>query len=507
MDKLQKYLFYLTLFLSGAVILIIEIAGTRILSPFYGSTIYVWSSLITVTLACLALGYYLGGKLADKKPEFRTLYSIIFLAGLVTILIPKIDAWILLSSYGLGMIWGPLIATTLLFSLPLFLLAMVTPLAVKLKAKGLEQLGLTTGSLYAISTVGSLVGALLTGFWLIPNFGVSLILNSAAIALVLVVLAWWVIKKKFFRLFFSLILIAILIAVPVYQISSNSQVKVVYQTPSFYGNIAVVDKDSQRYLLIDGISQNGVNQNSKQSILFYTDYIYLSMLLTPNPSKALFFGLGAGIVPNDFKKLGIESDIVEIDPKIEKIAVDFFDFSAQDYNLYFTDARYFIKNTKNKYDVIVIDALNGAPVPAHLLSQQAFEEIKEKLTENGTLSLNITGFLDSQLIKSIYLTLKQVYPEVLVFAADLNEWTNIVFFASSNLPTDLTSIIEQRCEDQDCLGLYQYILANELAEVRVDQKAKIITDDYNPADFWQLEGNWAFRQWAGEFFGQALFTS
>lgn len=508
MNRIKTYFLYLTIFITGAVILIIEIAGTRILSPFYGSTIYVWSSLITVTLACLALGYFVGGKVADRKPELKMLYFVVFLAGLITFLIPKVDAWVLLWSYRFDMIWGPLLATVILFSLSLFSLAMVTPMAVKLKTKALDYLGTTAGSLYAISTVGSLAGALLTGFCLIPNLGVTIIIDSAAIVLMIISVIWLVINQKFLKLFFSLVLVAILFIIPASQPFLSDKSKIIYQTSSFYGNIKVVDRSGARYLLINGIPQSGINKITKKSTLPYTNDILLARFLTPQElNKALLLGLGAGTIAKQLKEIGIDSDIVEIDPQVKEVAIDFFDFSPQNYNLYLTDARYFIKNTKSKYDLVVLDVSLGEVAPAHLLSLEAFEEMKKKLTDDGILAINVTGFLNSQFIQSLYLTLKQVYADVLVMGTDPNRWSNVAFFATSNLSTDITKTIKERCENQDCIEVYQEILTDDLVEIMVNQKKKIITDDYNPTTFWQTKSNQAFRQWAWDFFGQDMFIS
>ena len=492
----------------GGIILIIEIAGTRILAPFYGSTIYVWSSLITVTMACLSLGYFVGGRLADKKPELKTLYSIIFLAGLVTVLIPKIDAWILLSSYRLGIIWGSFVATALLFSLPLFLLAMVTPLAVKLKAKALDHLGLTTGNLYAISTVGSLVGALLAGFWLIPSFGISLIFNFIAAVLIAVAFIWLILKKNFSKLFFNLIIVVGLFLIPAYQPVSSNKAKIIYQTPSFYGNIQVVDLNNDtRFLLIDGMSQTGVSKQTDMSELPYVNEIQLARFLTPEINKALVIGLGGGILPQDLEATGIITDIVEIDPKLERIAVNYFDFEPENYNIYFTDGRYFINTTSQNYDLIVIDAFGGDYVPGHLLSLEALGQFKEHLNQSGVLAINIVSFLDSKLSQSLYKTLKQVYPDVLVSARTQDKWTNVLFFAGSNLLDDIGTIVKEKCPTEECIDLYQDILANDLTEIVLDQDIKIITDNHNPSNLWQVKSSQDLRQWALDFFGKDLFTS
>ena len=176
--------------------MVIEILGTRILAPFYGSTVFVWSSLITVTLAFLALGYFLGGRLVDKKPNINLLYWIIFISGISILLIPKYSSWVLLQTEDLGMRFGPLAAAFILFLAPLFLLAMVAPFAVKIKTQTLDHLGITAGNLYALATVGSLTGALLTGFYFIPNFSVTWIINATGLSLIAIFFIWQILLIK-----------------------------------------------------------------------------------------------------------------------------------------------------------------------------------------------------------------------------------------------------------------------------------------------------------------------
>lgn len=194
MEKLKIYFFYLTIFITGAVILVIEILGTRILAPFYGSTIFVWSSLISITLAFLALGYFLGGKIVDKKPDINLLYWIIFIAGIAILIIPKIDKFVLLKTDFLGLRFGPLISSFILFSIPLFLLGMVSPFAVRIKTKIVDKVGVTAGNLYAISTLGCLAGGLLTGFYFVPSFSVKSIVVGVGLIPVSLFLIWQILN-------------------------------------------------------------------------------------------------------------------------------------------------------------------------------------------------------------------------------------------------------------------------------------------------------------------------
>jgi MFS family permease len=172
-NKPTQLLIYLTAFICGAGVLVLEIVGTRIMAPFYGSTIYVWTALITVTLASLAVGYWAGGKLADRFPNSGTLFVAVGLSGMVILLIPVYANGVLLVSDMGGMRLGPILAAAALFGLPIVLLGTVTPLMVKLVFSSSEHLGVTTGNIYALMTVGSLCGALVSGFYLAQSVTVT----------------------------------------------------------------------------------------------------------------------------------------------------------------------------------------------------------------------------------------------------------------------------------------------------------------------------------------------
>lgn len=184
----------LTAFIGGAVVMIIEILGTRIIGPFFGVSLFVWTSLITVTLLALAAGYFAGGALADKKPHPVFLYSLILLAGLSLLLIPLLKNWVLKNVTAWGVRWGSLVGAFILFFLPLFFLGMIAPYLVKLYTREADKIGRTAGRLYAVSTVGSVMGTLVTGFYLIPHFSLNEILFLVGWGLILLSGGFWVFK-------------------------------------------------------------------------------------------------------------------------------------------------------------------------------------------------------------------------------------------------------------------------------------------------------------------------
>jgi MFS family permease len=166
-----RYL-YLVVFVGGAAVLAIEILGTRILGPFYGVSLFLWSALITVTLVALSAGYAIGGRWADRVATPNRLYYLLLAAGLWTLLVPWLRDPILVVAEPFGLRFAVLVAAFILFAPPLTLLGMVSPYAIRVRASSLSVVGTTAGDLYAISTLGSVVAALLTGFVLIPSVGV-----------------------------------------------------------------------------------------------------------------------------------------------------------------------------------------------------------------------------------------------------------------------------------------------------------------------------------------------
>jgi len=196
-EKFYNYYLYLTVFITGATVLMLEILGTRIIAPYFGSSLYVWSSLISITILSLAIGYFLGGWIADKKPDFKLFYLLVFLIGLAILIIPRVDSAVLVFASSFGVRFGSLVATFILFTIPMVMLGMISPFAIKLRAHTLDRVGITAGGLYALATMGGFVGAIATGFFLIPSIGIESIITIFAIILFVLAAIWFLISRKF----------------------------------------------------------------------------------------------------------------------------------------------------------------------------------------------------------------------------------------------------------------------------------------------------------------------
>jgi len=438
-DYKTAYL-YATLFITGAVILVIEIAGTRVLAPFYGSTIFVWSSLISITLGFLALGYFVGGFFADKHPKGELFYAIIFAGSASSLFLIKISQPILVFSNTLGFREGPLVATLLLFALPLFLLSMAGPFAIRLRAKNLEHTGHTSGVIFGVSTVGSLTGALLTGFYLIPNFFIDQIFTVATAILMAISIAGIFIERGSRQVTG----VAFLVFVALFLSGSfapviKEDVAIVHRTPSFYGEIAVAEREGVRCIVVNGISQTCIFGDGRQAFMY--GYLITSLVDEETDfENALVVGLGGGTVARDLKPYFSEIDVVEIDPKMLQVAKEFFAFndSAPELNTIIADGRKYIKTTPKTYDIVILDAFSGAiPVP-HLYTKEAFEDIKNILSPEGIVIVNTLGRPygeETALTHSIAKTINSVFPYIGIIASENVQenpeaFGNLLFVAS-----------------------------------------------------------------------------
>jgi len=475
MKNIKKYYLYLTVFITGAVILILEILGTRIIAPYYGTTIYVWSSLIAVTLIALSIGYFLGGWLADKLPKIKILYLIIFFTAISILIIPLIANFVLIKTNLLGVRYGALVSTGILFTIPLLLLGMVAPYAIKLKTKELKEIGISAGSLYGVATIGSFVGAILTGFYLIPNLGIKVIIYLASGLLLLVSCIWFIFnRKKFLAVGGTAIIILIIFMSPLaIKATLNEDIEIIYETESPYAKLKVIEEsDTYRYLLVDGATHTQYSFKEDKFMFPYLRLFEKAINYHSNPKDVLVIGLGGGGIDKQLEQYNLNIDNVEIDPKVAEIAKDYFDFNG---NVIIDDGRHYIRNTDKKYDIVYLDVYSGYSIYPYLFSKEAFEEIKFILNEDGILVINSIGYEDGHLstndtlILSIHKTLKQVFPNVYVKTIGYG-LTSFVFYASDS---ELT-------------------LDNQFVSVNIPDEGLVLTDNYNPIDSFAVK---AIEEW------------
>jgi len=507
---MKNFYLYVVVFLAGAAVLAIEILGTRILGPFYGVSLFLWSALITVTLVALSVGYAIGGRWADKGPKLSRLYYLLTGAGVWLLLIPWIKKPVLLIAEPFGLRFAVLIAAFILFVPSLTLLGMVSPYAIRVRAASLNVVGRTAGDLYALSTVGSVISALLTGFILIPNVGVSrltlmigvILLIGASIGLALEL------KSKTKPLAVITILLISAIAfwiIPTGGADPERGLIAVEQSP--YTEIRVLDMDNKRHLLIDGGVHTIVDPVSWESHFPYTAVIDLTRNFFEKPGNLLLIGLGGGSIVKSFAREGWTVEAVEIDPVVVEVARKHFGLKASEGKIYHMDGRQFLITYKKTYDIIVMDAFGSSAIPFHLVTKESFGLIASRLKPEGVFAINLeSNGWSGLIVRSLGATLKQHYKEVLVLPTfePSNRLGNMVIFAS-NHQLELRQELTMNYADPEYRHSMSYRRDRAWFNRFVPdmRHVPLLTDDLNPVDLWSEEINFIARKDLHSYFEQS----
>jgi spermidine synthase len=472
-------------------VMILELLGTRIIGPFYGVSLYVWSSLIAVTLIALATGYFVGGKLADQAPRLQLSHIIAF-AALTTILIPFMNGPVLRATDQLGLRAGAFTTALLLFMPPLSALAMVGPYVIKRATRDLSGVGTVAGSVYAVSTVGSVAGTLLLGFYLLPLFGTKAILVALSLLLAtLAALVVWYERSASVRDRSLAAASVVLALVTTTGLASTPKpvegFTVQSEAESLYGWVRVVDDERRGYrlMLSDASVISAIDMKLDRSVLGYQQVLGLLPLFRPQASQALLIGLGGGHVARDLKSKGIATDTIEIDPAVADAAQTFFHFEPTGRFLV-GDARYEIRNLNGHYDLIIHDCFTGGTEPTHLLTQEMLSELRTRLSEGGLLALNYVGFMTgegSDAVAAVHRTLQSLFPHLRVFTTEKSDFTDFVFLAS-----ETPIVLDASSQDTRIRWLIEH-------EHKIrDTDGFTITDDYNPMESRQVRKSEAYRK-------------
>ena len=498
---LRRYL-YLTAATTGAAIMVVEILGAKMLSPFVGLSHFVWTAQIAVTLVALACGYYAGGRLADRSPKLTGLYWAILVAAAylaITVLAcERVAYWALDFSLPVG----TLLASTILFFVPLALLAMTGPFLVRVITSTVAGVGGTVGRLTSISTLGSFAGTLLIGYLLIPLLPNSATMYVTAATLVLACLGYFgFFHNKRAVTVSAVATVGALIGTGLYLElhgpASHPYNRVIekFRGNSFFGRLQVVEAldGSSRYYLNDNLYQNTYDPEQKKSESAFTYLLAgLARAYTTNISDVLCIGLGVGIVPMDFARQGARVDVVEINPAVVPVAVRFFDLDPSKLNLTIDDGRHFLNRCRKQYDVVVLDAFLGDSSPSHLMTKEAFAAMRRVLRPGGTLVINSFGKFEAGrdfFTASLHKTLKAVFQSVRIHTF---EQGNVLFVATDRPapefvhPPDLTQV-HPRALQNTRTAYYEIVNT-------VPEDGRVLTDDFNPAEYYDAQNREEIRK-------------
>jgi spermidine synthase len=481
-----------------------EILGSRLLAPHFGGGVTVWACLIAVFLTALSAGNLAGGRAADWKPVHGLLAIIIALAAVTAAFVPlmygTVFDWIAGKRFGLHV--DPLLASASMFFLPAFFLGAITPFAIRILVPSVERAGMTAGNVYALSTAGSIFGTLFTAFYFIQTFGVKRVWFTWS-ALLLVMGAVLSIKpaletvKRRRTLSLAIPMLACLLAA-----SFPADAAIVYERDTLYHHMVVEDTGDVRTLWFDAAPQSSMLLvDPFEGALEYTDYFHMPFVFNQNIRRVLFIGLGGGSGPKRFlyDYPDVQVDVVEIDPAVVEVAQEYF-YVEDDPRLkiFVEDGRVFLSRSKERYDLIVVDAYlssaYGPYIPFHLITREFFEEARDHLTVGGVLSYNVVGTilgLESEQVRSIYRTMSEVFPSLYLFPAETS--MNVVFTAIKrkvNFTPEEVNLIGNRLflERKVRIPAFGRRLMRCIAWAPFVGDVPVLTDDFAPIESLQAEG-------------------
>lgn len=479
----------LTVSTSGAVVMLVEIMGTRIIGPVYGVSLFVWAALLSVTLCALAVGYYWGGVLIDRSPTRTRLGWAVLVGGVGLGAVPLLAPPVLRAMSTLGPRLGPLLVALLAFAPSLVALGMAGPMVVRLASTDVQTSGRRVGYVYAVSTAGSLAGTLLTSFWLIPEYETYSIVLGGSV--VLIGLGGLLLGRR--RGARAAALLAVpLVATFAPKPALPDNFRVVARESSLYGLVEVIDDTSRgvRYLRSDH-SIIGAHWLADGSAAFaFLHAAEVLPFLRPGAKDLLVIGLGTGALPTALSGQGVRADVVEIDPAVARFAERHFGFRSAGAT-HVEDARTFLARPHPPYDFIVHDTFTGGATPEHLLSIEVVRQLRAMLRAGGVLALNMVGFQHgprAQATWAVHRTLSAEFSVVRAFRDSPierrpDETTNITFFASDRA-LDFAIPPEAAFNDAYCARILPAMAGWEI--LKDVPSGDVITDARNPLGRLQL---------------------
>ena len=426
----RRIAFVLTVtFFSGMSILAIEITASRLLAPFFGTSTIIWAVVIGLTLLYLSVGYWIGGVVADRRPQEATLIHIVAIAAFVVGIVPFVAGPVLevsseaIATLSGGLFFGSFVGVLLLFSVPLTMLGMVSPFAIRLVTVDVRHAGRRAGQVYALSTVGSIVGAFLPVLTLVPTFGTRLtFLLFAWVLLGLAILGSQSNVRRGVYAAFAVILIILWLLIRPGSVRPVDGL--VWEGDSALQFIQVVDHPARglRLVLNEGIGTHSIYNPNNLLTDGPWDYFLLAPFIggqaEPKLDSMLIVGLGAGTVSKQFTAVygpEIAIDGVEIDPKVIELGQQYFEMNEPNLKPIAADGRTHLQQSDKRYNVIAVDAYRQPYIPFHLVTREFFQEASDHLTPQGVLALNAghTG-KDFRLVEVLSSTMRTVFPHVYV---------------------------------------------------------------------------------------------
>lgn len=494
----RRMLLIFIAFMAGAAVMIMELAANRILTPWFGNSLFNWTGLIGVILTALSLGYYAGGWLADLRGDYQTLGHLLAATAGSILCIPLAHRLVGTHFQDMDPMLGPLLASTMLFALPGVLLGSLSPYIIRLMSQlsGDRRIGLSAGTIFMFSTLGSVMGTFSAGFFFIPRINLDTIfvlIGGSIMALALAGYAFLARKLSFLSLFLCSCNVVLLVLLAVQEPGKDSSI--LYDKTNFYHRIRVLQKevdngDRMMSLYMDTAFQGAQYDRSLDIPSKYQRFWALSRIFCPDLERAVFLGGGALAMPEALLRAypGSTVEVIEIDPELLEVGRRFFKMAEYpQLTMIIDDARRYLRLTDKKYDLIFGDVYHGLrTVPAHLITREFFTLVKDRLREGGVYMMNLIGTIQgphSASFRWTLHTLQAVFKHTYVFAMEptnLRQVQSIIMVATdAEIPWDDAD--RQKFEKDPLAGL---LISHYISRGDYDLAgASLITDSYNPIEY------------------------
>lgn len=507
MTRTERAAVYVVVFLSGALLMSLEIAAFRIIGKTFGAALRETTAVIAVFLAAMSIGYWAGGRAGDRWPRPETLLAVLFGAAALLLLVPPLDGWISprIAASSLQLSTHAFLATTLLFALPTVLFASVSPIAVRLFTTSAGTSGSTAGSISAVSTIGSIAGSVLTAFvlidWLESIARTVLVVSlSACVTAVVLMIATArrlsadattrsVLRRS--AVFVGAVTILALSAFGFVRSTALEESllaplpgrKILFTGDSPYHRVTVTEHGDLRLLSFASATQSRMRVGDPFGPgVPYTDAAHIAKLMRPNVRRILIIGLGGGTNAKQFTRYYPDTtvDVVEVDPLVADVARKFFAVTPSDrLRIHVMDGRLFLNRSRERWDLILIDAYTtnryGDTIPPHLVTREFFREASAHLNDGGIFHFHF-GLKANRLLPALQKTMASVFGSVYVTGGE-------ILGSDVALITSKETAME-RARNSPARQLPH--LARYVAELRPyaggAKDIPLLTDDYAPVD-------------------------
>jgi spermidine synthase len=514
---------YIAAFLTGAIVMSFEMLGSRYLAPYFGNGIYTWAALISTVLAALCIGYFLGGSLADRHPSPRVLAVTVAIGSVYLLLLPAFaDPVLQFFVNGIDDIkLGSLASALAIMLFPVTLLGVYSPFAIRLLMRSQKNSGMTSGTVYGVSTAGSIIGTLGTTFFLIPLIGSRAItlmlgvLGLLAAALLMGAAGSLLRRSRLGVIAFFLLSCAFLSAIGAARAEEPfdasirtdmrsrknglvAHIETVYNDV-FVGKYADVLKMAFQWKGWE-FQESEVNLADPDDLpLLYMRVASLAAIYPQDVRRVLVLGVGGGAMPVYFHRFLPDAMIegVELDPGVIDTAKKYFGLrETSRFRLIESDGRVFLNRHKDLYDIIVVDAYTGSYIPFHMMTKEFYKLVRDHLAPHGVAAMNIIP--SEKLYESNVRTLLASFDHLDFYNsgdAKFDE-SNVLVFGRLDALTD-TEIQQKASAAQERykfrFNASQLVTARRIETPKVT-KGDVLTDDFAPANVLDVYGRRYHRQ-------------